>query len=59
MEEERGIDMGPVELDGAGPVLPATGGSDEPLSISDIGAKTGICWWEEATALNASTVTGK
>lgn len=49
-EEERGIDMGPVEVDGEESVLRATGGSDEPLSISDTGDKTWICCWEEATA---------
>lgn len=40
MEEERGMGMGPVEVDGAAPVLRATGGSEEPLSISDTGART-------------------
>lgn len=44
MEEERGMAKGPVEVDRvAGPVFRATGGSDEPLSISDTGAKTGMC----------------
>lgn len=33
MEEERGIGMGAVEVDGAELVLRATGGSEEPLSI--------------------------
>lgn len=42
--------MGPVEVDGEESVLRATGGSDEPLSISDTGDKTWICCWEEATA---------
>lgn len=55
-EEERGIGMGPVEVDGAEPVLRATGGSDEPLSISDTGDRTCICCWEEATALKRSTI---
>lgn len=32
--------MGPVEVDGAEPVLRATGGSEEPLSISDTGGRT-------------------
>lgn len=54
MEEERGIGMGPVEADGVEPVLRATGGSEEPLSISDTGDRTGICCWEEATALKLS-----
>lgn len=36
--------MGPVEVDGAEPVLRATGGSDEPLSISDTGDRTWICF---------------
>lgn len=43
MEEERGIGMGPVEEDGAEPVLRATGGSDEPLSISDTEDRTWMC----------------
>lgn len=47
MEEERGMGTGPVEVERvAVPVFRATGGSDEPLSISDTGAKTGICCWE-------------
>lgn len=56
MEAERGMGMGPVEVDGAEPVLRATGGSEEPLSISDTGDRTWICCWEEATALKRSTV---
>ncbi len=51
MEEERGIRMGPVEVDGTEPVLRATGGSEEPLSISDTEDRTRICCQEEATAL--------
>ena len=47
--------MGPVEVDGAEPVLRATGGSEEPLSISDTGEWTLICCWEEATALKKRT----
>lgn len=51
MEAERGIATGAVELDG--PELRGTGGSEEPLSISDTGDRTLIgCWGEEATALN-------
>lgn len=42
-EEERGIGTGPVEVDGAEPVLRATGGSEEPLSIFDTGDRTLIC----------------
>lgn len=57
MEEERGIGMGPVEVDGAEPVLRATGGSEEPLSISDTGDMTWICCWEEATALKRTLIT--
>lgn len=49
--------MGPVEVDGAGMVLRATGGSDEPLSISDTGDRTWICCWEESTALKTKTFT--
>lgn len=56
MEAERGMGMGPVEVDGAEPVLRATGGSEEPLSISDTGDRTWICCWEEATALKSSIV---
>lgn len=36
--------MGPVEADGVEPVLRATGGSEEPLSISDTEDRTGICF---------------
>lgn len=43
--------MGAVEVDAAGSVLRAAGGSEEPLSISDTGDKTWICCWEEATSL--------
>lgn len=43
-EEERGIGTGPVEACGVEPVLRATGGSEEPLSISDTGDRTGICF---------------
>lgn len=43
MEEERGIGTGPEEVDGEHPVLRATGGSEEPLSIFDGGDKTWIC----------------
>lgn len=55
-EEERGIGTGPVEDEGAEPVLRATGGSEEPLSISDTGVRTGICCWEEAMALKRRNV---
>lgn len=55
-EEERGIGTGPVEGEGAGPVLRATGGSEEPLSISDTEVRTGICCWEEAMALRRRNV---
>ncbi len=50
IEEERGIRMGPVDVDGTEPVFRATGGSEEPLSISDTGVRTWICCQEEATA---------
>lgn len=50
MEEERGMDMGPVEVDRPEPVLRATGGSEEPLSISDTGERTWVYCWEEAMA---------
>lgn len=50
MEEERGMGMGPVEVDRPEPVLRATGGSEEPLSISDTGERTWVYCWEEATA---------
>lgn len=50
MEEERGIRMGPVDVDGTEPVFRATGGSEEPLSISDTGDRTRICCREEVTA---------
>lgn len=53
MEAERGIDMGAVEVDRPEPVLRATGGSDEPLSISDTGDRTLICCWKEVTALKS------
>lgn len=43
--------MGAVEVEAAGSVLRAAGGSEEPLSISDTGDKTWICCWEEATSL--------
>lgn len=36
--------MGPVEVDGPEPELRATGGSEEPLSISDTGDRTSICF---------------
>lgn len=55
-EEERGIGMGPVEGYGAEPVLRATGGSEEPLSISDTGDRAGICCWKKAPALNGCTI---
>lgn len=55
-EEERGIGMGPVEVEWEEPVLRGTGGSEEPLSISDTEDRTWICCWEEATALKRSTV---
>lgn len=48
---------GSVEADGAESVLRATGGSEEPLSISDSGDRTLICCWEEATALTTSIFT--
>lgn len=53
MEAERGIDMGAVEVDRPEPVLRATGGSEEPLSISDTGDRTLICCWNEGTALKS------
>lgn len=56
-EEERGIGTGPVEADGVEPVLRATGGSEEPLSISDTGDRTGICCREmERLAFTLPTV---
>lgn len=36
--------MGPVEVEGAEPVLRATGGSEQPLSISDTEDRTWICF---------------
>lgn len=48
--------MGPVEVDGAEPVLRATGGSEEPLSISDTGDRTWLCCREEATVFTRSVV---
>lgn len=56
MEAERGIDMGAVEVDGAEPVLRGTGGSEEPLSISDTGDRTWICCWEEGPSLRRTLV---
>lgn len=56
MEEERGMGMGPVEGYEAEPVLRATGGSEEPLSISDTGLRTGICCGKEATALKRTRI---
>lgn len=50
-EEERGIGMGSVEVDGEDPVLRGTGGSEEPLSMFDAGDRTRICYWKEATVL--------
>lgn len=46
--------MGPLEVDGAEPVLRATGGSEEPLSISDTEVRTRMCCSEKATAFNGS-----
>lgn len=37
-------------------MLRATGGSEEPLSISDTEVRTGICCWGEAMALKRRNV---
>lgn len=49
--------MGPVEVDGTEPVLRDTGGSEEPLSISDTGDRTWLCCLEEATAFKKGVQT--
>lgn len=40
--------MGEVGVAEAEPLLRATGGSEEPLSISDTGDKAAICCWKRS-----------